>query len=157
MKYLFPNFLTSELEYRICKSYWETKIEYLLQKSNIINIEQYLNTKFANGQEQFNGNPIVNFYVKSKNKALRIVQDIPETETVEISAWTNKFKTDDLNTTELVISLELTPESEQITYDFIKKWFINDYSASVMEKYIDFVYESIKSLKTNSLTEEIYA
>ena len=155
MKHLFPNFLTNKLEYQICKNYWETKIEYLLQKYNMTNPVQYLNTKFANGQEQMNGNPMVNYYVKSKNKALRIVQDEPETDTVEFSAWTNKFKTDDLNTTELVISVELTPETEQITYDFSEKWLVNDYSATVMEKYIDYVYENIKSLQSSGLAEQI--
>jgi len=153
MKHLFPNFLTNKLEYQICKNYWETKIEYLLQKYNMTNPVQYLTTKFANGQEQLNGNPMVNYYVKSKNKALRIVQDEPETKTIEFSAWTNKFQTDDLDTTELVISLELTPETEQIAYDFIEKWLINDYSVALMEKYIDYVYENIKSLQTSELTE----
>jgi len=157
MKYLFPNFLTSKLEYEICKNYWETKIEYLLQRYNIVNLEQYINTKFANGKEQYNGNPIVNYYIKSNSKAFRIVQNEPEVKTVEISAWTNKFQIDDLDITELVISLELTPESEQIAYDFIKKWLVNNYSASVMEKYIDYIYESVKSVGINDLTDEIYA
>ena len=150
--HLFPNFLADKFEYKICKNYWETKIEYLLQKDNITNPVQYLNTKYANGKEQLTGNPIVNYYIKSKNKALRIVQTEPETDTVEFSAWTNKFQTDNLDTTELVISLELTPEAEQVTFDFIKKWFVSDFSASVMEKYIDYVYESVKSLQTANMT-----
>ena len=143
-KHLFPNFLADKLEYKICKNYWETKIEYLLQKNNMTNPVQYLNTKYANGKEQLTGNPIINYYEKSKNKALRIVQTEPETDTVEFSAWTNKFQTDNLDTTELVISVELTPKAEQVTFDFITKWFVDDFSASVMEKYIDYVYESIK-------------
>ncbi len=146
MKHLFPNFLSNKLEYQICKNYWKIKVEYLLKKHNITNFVQYLNTKFVNGKEQFNGNPIVNYYVKSKNKALRIIQDKPETETVEFSAWTNKFQTDNLDATELIVSLELTPETEQITLDFIEKWIVNDYSSSVMEKYIDYVYENSKLL-----------
>ena len=85
MKYLFPNFLINKFEYQICKNYWEVKIEYLLQKYNISDMEQYLNTKFANGKEQFNGNPIVNYYVKSKNKALRIILEEPETEYIDES------------------------------------------------------------------------
>ena len=84
---------------------------------------QYLNTQYVNGLEQLTGNPIVNYFIKSKNKALRIIQTEPETETVEFSAWTNKFQTDDLDTIELVISLELTPEAEQVTFDFIRKYW----------------------------------
>ncbi len=150
--HLFPNFLTDKLEYKICKNYWETKIEYLLQKDKIINPVQYLNTQYVNGLEQLTGNPIVNYFIKSKNKALRIIQTEPETETVEFSAWTNKFQTDDLDTIELVISLELTPEAEQVTFDFIRKWIVSDFSASVMEKYIDYVYENKKSLQTANMT-----
>jgi len=157
MKYLFPNFLTNEFEYKICKNYWETKIEYLLRKNKITNYKEYLNTTFVNGKEQLNGNPIVNLYVINKNKAIRIIQEEPETENVEISAWTNKFQNNDLDMTELVISLELSPEAEQIAFDFIKKWLIDNYSTSVMEKYVDYVYESIKLIQQEELTEEIYA
>ncbi len=157
MRYLFPNFLTNELEYKICKNYWEVKIEYLLHKHKIKNYKEYLQSTYANGKEQLNGNPIINLYVISKNKALRIIQEEPETDKVEVSAWTNKFQNDDLNMTELVISLELTPEAEQIAFDLIKKWLINDYSDSVMGKYVDYVYESIKLKQRDNFEQEIYA
>jgi hypothetical protein len=150
VKHLFPNFLTSGLEYNICKSYWETKIEYLFTKNNIGKWKPYLNTKWANGQEQLNGNPIVNYYLSVKNKALRIIQEEPETDTLIFSAWTGKIQTDDLDADEMVISLEFTPEAERVAFDLIEKWIIDDYSPGLMEKYIDFVFESSKQLKSNS-------
>ena len=156
-QHLFPNFLTNDLEYQICKNYWKVKILYLLQKYNIKNPLPYLNTRYANGKEQNNGNPMINYYIKSKNKALRIVQNEPRTDTLEISAWTNQFQIDKLDTTELVIALELTPEAERMTFDFIKKWLLRDYSPSVMEKYIDYALEDIKSLENSELREEVYA
>jgi len=156
MKYLFPNFLTNEQEYNICKNYWETKIEYLFTKNNLHKWESYIGTTWANGREQLSGNPIVNYYIPSINKAFRIIQEEPETETVILGVWTSKFKTDTLNTTELVVSLEFTPETEQMVFDLIEKWIIDDYSVLLMDKYIDFVYESTKQ-KSNNLHEEIKA
>ncbi len=156
MKYLFPNFLTNEQEYNICKNYWETKIEYLFTKNNLHKWESYIGTTWANGREQLSGNPIVNYYITKINKAFRIIQEEPETETVILGAWTSKFKTDTLNTTELVISLEFTPEAEQMVFDLVEKWIVDDYSVLLMDKYIDFVYESTKQ-KSNNLHEEIKA
>ena len=152
-RYLFPNFLNNNLEYQICRSYWEAKIEYLFNKNGILDYAPYLNTTFANGQEQLNGNPMINFHIKKRNKAIRIVQEEPETENVEISAWTNKIEIDNLPTTELVICLELSPESELITIDLIEKWIINDYPITTIEKYIDFLLENIKA-NQNSEKEE---
>ncbi len=156
-QHLFPNFLTNELEYQICKNYWEVKVLYLFQKYKIGLSLPYLNTKYVNGKEQNNGNPIINYYIKNKNKALRIVQNEPKNTNLEISAWTSQFQTEDLDTTELVIVLELTPDAERIAFDFMKKWLVRDYSSSVMEKYIDYVFEDIKLLQNSELREEVYA
>lgn len=122
MTYLFPNFLKDNLEYKICKDYWNAKIEYLFNKNGISVFTPYLNTTFANGQEQYNGNPIVNFYIKDRNKAIRIVQEEPETAHIEISAWTKDTEINNKELTELVISLELSPETELIALDLIEKW-----------------------------------
>ena len=149
--HLFYNFLTNEQEYHICKKYWETKLEYLFKKNKMKNFAPYLNTKWGNGEEQLEGNPIVNYFVKSKNKAIRIIQEEPVTDNIIIGAWTNVFDEEDLNIKELVISLELTPESENIAFDYIEKWLILDYSTSVMDKYLDYTFENIKSLKNNEV------
>lgn len=156
-KHLFSNFLTNELEYNICKKYWETKIEYLLLKNKMKNFAPYLNTKYGNGEEQLDGNPIVNYYIKSKNKALRIIQEEPVSDNIEIGAWTNIFDEDDLGIIELVISLELTPESEKIAFDYIEKWLVFDYSIPVMDKYIDYIYSNLKSLQNSNIKGEISA
>ena len=146
MKYLFSNFLNSEIEYQICEEYWKTKIEYLFKTTHLTEYTSYLRTTFANGKEMRDGNPIVNYYIKSLNKAFRIIQEEPEFNKKEsIGAWTNKFESDKLMTSELVISLELTPKTEQITFDFIEKWLIDDYTPELMEKYISYVYESLKT------------
>ena len=140
--HIFPNFLTNEQEYHICESYWDTKIRYLLEEHGLAEPVPYLNTTFANGKAQLNGNPIANYYIKHKDKAIRIIQEEPETEGLEISAWINKLETENLTATELVITLELTPEAERITFDLISKWLIQNYSPAVMTKYIDYIYES---------------
>lgn len=157
MSYLFPNFLKDNLEYEICKGYWNAKIEYLFKKNGISVFTPYLNTTFANGQEMYNGNPMVNFYIKDRNKAIRIVQEEPETDNIEISAWTNGTEINNQEITELVICLELSPETELIAFDFLEKWIVKNYPASTLEKYIDFVHETINENQEEELEEKQYA
>ncbi len=141
-KHLFAEFMTNKLVYGICKDYWEIKIEYLLQKHNVSDFRPYLNTKFVNGQDFYDGNPMVNFYVEESNRAFRIIQEEPEAENEIITAWTNKTELNNKQIDELVISLELTPTTESIAFDLISKWLIEKLSPNVIEKYVEYVREN---------------
>ena len=151
-KYLFSNFLKEKLVYQSCKDYWEIKVNELLFSNKISGAKPYLNTKFVNGTDFYNGNPIINYYFSNSNKAIRIIQEEPNPKDLEIAAWTDKFETDNFEANELVISIQLTPYSEKIAHDLIKKWVVDDFSASVMEKYIDYIHESIKSYEPAKMT-----
>lgn len=141
--YLFADFLTNRMIYQACKNYWEVKIRHLLTKYHLPAGIPYLNTTYANGSEFMNGNPMVNLYVEPKNKAVRIIQEEPESDYTVLGAWTEVFETENYRGTELVISLELTPKSEEVAFDLIEKWFGQDYEMHVMEKYINFIHEKL--------------
>ncbi|MBK7410270.1 MAG: hypothetical protein IPJ40_20765 [Saprospirales bacterium] len=56
-------------------------------------------------------------------KALRIVQEEPESKTVEFGYWTEKTEFDPgLEVEELVISLEVSRESQLLAIEVIKEW-----------------------------------
>ncbi len=150
-KHLFADFLTNKQVYQICKNYWEIKIEDLLFKHGITNLSPYLNTKFANGQDFNDGNPIVNLCDNRQNRAFRIIQEEPESEKETITAWTNKTEIEDKEIEELVISLELTPTTENIALDLISKWLITYSSANTIEKYIEYIRESISTSSEKEL------
>lgn len=150
-KHLFADFLTNKLVYQICKDYWKIKIADLLLKHGITSLSPYLNTKFANGQDFNDGNPIVNLYDNKQNRAFRIIQEEPESEKETITAWTNKIEINDKKIEELVISLELTPTTENIALDLISKWLITYSSVNAIEKYIEYIRESISTSSEKEL------
>ena len=156
-KYLFSNFLKEELIYQTCQDYWEIKINELFTRNNISGAKPYLNTKFGDGTDFFNGNPIINYYFAKNSKAIRVIQEEPNPNDLEIAAWIDKFETDDIQAEELVISIQLTPYSEKIAFDLIKKWTVHDYSSEKMERFIELKLELEKMEIPNFKTEEIYA
>ena len=137
MIYLFPNFLNNHLEYHICRDYWNAKVTYLFQQYDIKDFKPYLRTTWGNGQEMYNANPLTSFYVREKNRAIRIIQEEAESDKIEFSAWINKTEIDNKATKELVIVLELSPETEIIALNFIKKWIVDLYSEEQIEQIID--------------------
>jgi hypothetical protein len=58
--------IVNKVDNDICSSMWSIESRLIL--------DEY---QFANGKEQLNENSMVNFYVKCKNKALRIIQEDP--------------------------------------------------------------------------------
>ncbi len=156
-RYLFSNFLKEKLVYQSCQDYWEIKVNELLFFNKISGVKPYLNTKFGDGTDFYNGNPILNYYFTKTNKAIRIIQEEPNPKDLEIAAWTDNFETENFNANELVISIQLTPYSEKIAYELIRKWVIEDYSSEKMDRFIDLKLELEKIETSNYLREEIYA
>jgi len=141
-KYLFHNFLEDTTVYQICQKYWNTKTEFFFVSNHLKSYKPYLNTQFANGIDFANGNPIVNYYFSELNKTIRIIQEEPNFDDIQISAWLDSFEiSENKSVPELVISLQLTPETEQITYDLLSKWLISNLPIKTMQKYIDLKLE----------------
>ncbi len=140
-KYLFEGFLQEKLIYHVCQAYWGIRIEEFFNKHKISNAKPYLKTTFADGTDFFNANPIANYYVENLGRSIRIIQEEPNPNDLEISAWIDKFETETFTTKELVISIQLTTYSERLAFDLIKKWLVKCYTEDKMEKYIDLKME----------------
>jgi hypothetical protein len=137
-KYLFHNFLNDKLVYQICQLYWQTKMEYFFEINRIEDPKPYLTTKFINGTDFANGNPMVNYFCLKLNKAIRIIQEEPNDKNTDIAAWIDDFEMNENQIIEeLVISIHHTPETEQIAFDLISKWVISNLPNKKMEKYIE--------------------
>jgi hypothetical protein len=103
----------------------------------------WLEPQFINGESFFDGNPMVSLICHSPKKAIRIIQEDPESDSLEIGAWVDNFYlSEDELIKELVISLELSSESEQLAKNLIKKWITEDLNSLQISEVIDEFYTS---------------
>jgi len=136
VEHLFKNFLEDQNVYILNVSYWQKTVTKILAESHWqkMQFKEYLNTSFANGTPFLDGNPIFNA-VFENNKAIRIIQEEPESNEVAIAAWLDQVE--DETIPELVITLELSKESKQIADDFIKAWIVENVDVKKMQRLID--------------------
>jgi len=150
MKFKFDNFFNDKKIYIECVEYWAKLFRKELPN---IEFEKYFNTTYSNGEDFFDANPIFNFKVKNSNRAVFIVQEEPESETVYFKAWIDKFEADDETIEKLVIILELTEQSEYHTIDLVKKWIVQQKSPENLEREI----KLLASIIPNKLSRNIYS
>lgn len=125
VQHLFKDFLKNKRIYAENVGYWQAIVSELLAPTQI-KAEAYLQTTFANGEPFLDGNPIFHFVVKKLNKAVRIVQEVAESDKLEITAWINNTELDEMEINELVIVLQLSEESKTLALDLIRTWILND-------------------------------
>jgi len=84
--------------------------------------ESWLNTEYANGTKIYDGNPIYSAKLENR-KAIRIIQEEPESDTRQITAWVEETEDEHENKIEeLVISLELTRATRKLALELITAW-----------------------------------
>ena len=132
MNFLFKSFLEDKKTYFECVKHWEN-----LFKKTFPNVafQKYFKTTFVNGEDFFDGNPIYNLKLINSNKAIFIVQEEPESDSVYFKAWIDKYKAEE-EVEKLVIVLELTEKSEYLAIDLAKEWIANSSSVNEIEKTI---------------------
>lgn len=139
--HLFKNFLEDKQVYQNNVVYWKDILSKIVKDK----LENYywIEPKFANGESFFDGNPIISFVCQSSKKAVRIIQEEPESDSLEIGAWVDDFYLSEEETIkELVISLELSSESEKIAKNLIKKWITEDLNSLQISEFINEFYTS---------------
>ena len=105
--FLYRNFLTKKTIYNQNESYWKRYVKKVLESAKI-EPKLWMTNEFANGNKIYDGNPIYSAKVLEK-KAIRIIQEEPESDTLQIAAWVEDTEDENENEIEeLVISLELT-------------------------------------------------
>lgn len=136
-RHLYRNFLNDRRVYNLNRGYWKRILSKLGDNISI----PFYNEHFSNGTPFYDGNPIISAYIPKLKKVIRIIQEEPETEGVEIGAWTEVTELDDGNVNELVISLELSKEASKVAEELIAGWLKEDWD----DKQIDGVLEKIYS------------
>jgi len=153
---LYKKFLKNKRVYVLNSAYWKKIVNKIFRMSGSAYIE-WLNTTYCNGKRFYNGNPIFNGLFKEKDKAVRIIQEEPESEDISISAWIDKIELEKNTIYDLVISLELSKESKAIAESLIKAWITDDLNNEEMENFInenlDFLYPIEKNYDVDIIEE----
>jgi hypothetical protein len=136
IQHLFKNFLEDKQVYQNNVVYWKNILGNIIK--DISENYDWLEPQFINGESFFDGNPMVSLICHSPKKAIRIIQEDPESDSIEIGAWVDNFYlSEDEPIKELVISLELSSKSEQLAKILIKKWIIEDLNDLQMFQFIN--------------------
>ncbi len=108
-------------------------------------LSEYIATSDGFGNDFYDGNPIYNFKIDNLNKGVIIIQEEPEESSILFSAWISETE---LPTgqfvNELVVNLELTPETTILIIDLIHAWILSDLTKFRMKRYI----ETISKVRT---------
>jgi hypothetical protein len=133
--FLYKNFLVKKTIYNQNESYWERYVRNALEPK-VIEHEFWLENEYANGTKIYDGNPIYSAKLQNR-KAIRIIQEEPESDTRQIAAWVEETEDEHENKIEeLVISLELTRDTRKLALDLIKTWASNTISMKKMQSLI---------------------
>ncbi len=133
---LFEGFLKNKHVYILNQYYWEKLANKILPPEKVKQ-KYWHNNQFANGAKIYDGNPIFSIVLAS-GKAIRIIQENPESDVPEIAAWVQEteYKKNTL-LKELVISLELSRKTKDLAIELIKDWADHNVTQSKMEMLID--------------------
>jgi len=137
--FLYKNFLVKKKIYSQNESYWKRYVRNVLEPK-VIEHEFWMKNEYANGTKIYDGNPIYSVKLQNK-KAIRIIQEEPESDTLQIAAWVKETEDEHENKIEeLVISLELTRVTRALALELIKAWASDEVS---MKKMMSLIPEKI--------------
>lgn len=136
--FLYKNFLVKKVIYNQNESYWKRYVKKALEPK-VIEHESWLKNQYANGTKIYDGNPIYSAKLQH-GKAIRIIQEEPESDTRQITAWMEETEDEHENKVEeLVISLELTRDTRKLALELIIVWASN----ISMKKMLSLIEEKI--------------
>ena len=102
----FKNFLTSTDLYLENQTFWNDSLMRLSEDVR----EGWVSTRFANGEDFFDGNPIASALYQRLGKAVRIIQTAIDSTRLPVSAWLEKVEYQATQINELVIVVQ--PDDE---------------------------------------------
>ena len=140
-KYIHEDFLGSLEQYQLAQQYWQEQIQSLLSKYGL-EAEEWMTTTNAAGEPIWDGNPIAHGLIKGGNKAFRVIQEEPSgIEHAEIGAWMDTIshflEEEGKVVNEMVISLQLSQETEPAALQLLDTWLNPETSIQNMESIID--------------------
>lgn len=146
---LYPDFLQNATTYAQVEQYWQQQFGQWLAPHGLSH-EPFYNKETGSGQRLNDGNPIFDAYIPQRHKLVRIIQyDPAEPEGELISHYTDTWPTAEMEPgqrpqptdpakreapiPELVITLFLTEDTARQTGELIRRWIVEDQSASQIE------------------------
>lgn len=139
MELLFPIFLEDEAEYDQVVNFWKEVFASMLTGTTL-EYKPYLNATTVDGISLRDGNPIFDAFFPRLNKAVRIIQEEPDTDSdLQIGVWLDEteIKNPSEPVQELVISLVLTDTSLLLAKQLIGKYILEDSDRQSMKVLID--------------------
>ncbi|EMK3325701.1 hypothetical protein V8035_004145 [Vibrio vulnificus] len=91
---------------------------------------------FENQSNETDGNPIYQCDLQHIGKSLRVIQEAPTSDGLEIGVWVNN-KDDFRNSDELVLSLELSEQSYKLAKALVYYWLYVSHGPDDMNEFID--------------------
>ncbi|EJB8451798.1 TPA: hypothetical protein ACMDVV_004637 [Vibrio parahaemolyticus] len=115
--------------------------QFIREESNvsmpIYRVRRFINVShFENQSNETDGNPIYQCELHDIGKSLRVIQEAPTSNGLEIGAWINTHD-DFRNYDELVLSLELNEKSYKVAKALVYYWFYVSDGADDMNEFID--------------------
>jgi hypothetical protein len=123
----------------------------LVDKLTTESQSEWVITKFANGKDIQNGNPIFATFIASKQVAIRIIQSKIDINSPFFNTWINKKPFEMEGVEELVISLQLRQDTYEDLSSLIEK-FINRTLSNQITKFLNDKYHKLWNIKILSDT-----
>jgi hypothetical protein len=118
-RHLFAGFLGDRELYRRTEEYWNALLRPVMGEHSWR--MPWLTTKFVDGADFLDGNPIFSAISRDGAKGVRITQVEPGTEAPEFAAWMHDFG-DDAITRVLAIRLVLTKDTADVSRRLVRRW-----------------------------------
>ena len=137
-KYLFATFLEDKKVFNLAEAYWRRMIISIAKETGAP-FKSYINHYDSTGRKEYDANPIFDALFPSLHKAIRIIQDQPETtDAPGLAAWIDSIELYEGQppVPELVIALALTKETATAAREFIRQWLVEGLSEGKMKQVI---------------------
>ena len=138
---LYETFLENPEVYRACERYWEDMISKIA--NDLGQSGQWVpweSRQWVDGSPMpLDGNPILHAQNKRLGRGFKIIQDRESDGQLDIAAWLkiNEEEYEDIVPRyELIISLSLSDQSEQMAQELLRKWMAPETTPADIEHYI---------------------
>lgn len=143
VQFLYKDFLDNKRIYNLNVGYWKRYFRRLLRNREDV-VYDWMSTSFGSGADFYDGNPIITVLLKNDRKAVRVIQEEPESDEVQIGAWVGEIDYKGTLYNELVISLELSKDTKRISQKLIEHWIgVANLNSSKMSLFIDQVLSNL--------------
>jgi hypothetical protein len=134
--HLYPDFLKNITVYSLNVEHWSRLLHSVTDVKSMSVQENTFTKTFNNGNRFLDGNPIFEAIIDNY-RAVRIIQQEPENDELNISAWLDQREVNDTLIPELVIDLELTEESQNRAILLLRLWLEFNFSYEETIRFIE--------------------